>query len=372
MKAISIKPEIHSFPDFKSFAEEFKLGQSDLVLTHEFLYEPYMKPLGLGCGFIFQEKFGAGEPSDKMVDAIYAEAAKYTYNRVVAVGGGTVVDIGKLLSLKKLDKIADMLDGRVAPERVCGLVIVPTTCGTGSEVTNLTILEYTAKHTKQGIAANALYADYAVLIPELVRNLPYPFFMYSSIDALIHAMESMLSPKSNGYTELFALKAIEIILKGYKTIVAKGPDSRKEIIGDFLTASNYAGIAFGNTGVGAVHAMSYPLGGSYHVPHGEANYEMLTKVFSVYNKKNPTGKISSLNAVLADALGVPNDDKIYDNLEKTLSTLIVRKPLREFGMKPEECESFADSVIEKQQRLLVNNYVELTRDEIAQMYKELY
>ncbi len=110
-----------------------------------------------------------------------------------------------------------------------------------------------------GLGTDELFADHAVLIPELVKGLPYRFFVASSIDALIHAIESYVSPKANPYTEVFSVKAMELILKGYMQIIEKGEEYRKEIIEEFVIGSNYAGIAFGNTGVGAVHALSYPL-----------------------------------------------------------------------------------------------------------------
>lgn len=372
MKLLVIKPEISMAEGFAQFAQEFRLGEGDLVFTHGFLFDAYMKPLNLGCHYVFQEKFGAGEPSDRMVNDILREIEGLSYRRVIAIGGGTVVDIGKILCLKLPKDVLDLFDGIVPVKKECELIIVPTTCGTGSEVTNLTILEITRRHVKQGLGNNQMCADHAVLIPELVRNLPYPFFMYSSIDALIHAVESLISPKASPYTDLYAQKAIEMILKGYMAMLKNGLDYRKEIILDFMIASDYAGISFGNAGVGAVHAMSYPLGGGYHVPHGESNYEFFTAVFKEYHRRNPEGKIKQINRILSEALGCPEGEGLYDTLEETLSALIKRKPLREYGMKPEECESFADTIIEKQQRLLANNYVPFTRDEYVEMYRQLY
>ncbi len=222
-----------------------------------------------------------------------------------------------------------------------------------------------------GLAVDELYADYAIMIPEMVKTLPYKFFVTSSIDALIHAIESLVSPKSNCYTELFSIKAIEIILKGYLEIIEKGEEYRVEIIEDFLIASNYAGIAFANTGVGAVHALSYPVGGIYHVPHGEVNYQFFVEVFKTYNRLNPNGKIKDVNKMLADLIGTTVEN-VYDELERILNNLLPKKALREYGMKEEEIEEFTVSVLEKQQRLLANNYIELSRNEIKGIFARLY
>jgi 4-hydroxybutyrate dehydrogenase len=180
-----------------------------------------------------------------------------------------------------------------------------------------------------------------------------------------------VSPKATPLTEIFSIKAIELILKGYIEILEKGKDHRTEIIENFVLGSNYAGIAFGNAGCGAVHALSYPLGGNYHVPHGEANYLFFTEIFKTYYKKNPEGKIKQLNKILSDILSC-NTDSVYENLSKVLDKLLPRKPLREYGMKKEEIETFTDAVIDGQQRLLVNSCEPFSREDIINTYKSLY
>lgn len=371
MKFFKLPTQIHKFDEFKAFAAEFNIGEGDCVLTHQFIYEPFMKALNLKADFIMQETYGAGEPSDLMMDAILADVRKKEYKRIIAIGGGTVIDIAKLLIFAGNATAVELFEKTVPFNKNKELIVVPTTCGTGSEVTNITIAEIKSKQTKMGLAIDELYPDYAVLIPELVKGLPFNFFVYSSIDALIHAIESYVSPNSNDFTRMISMEAISLIMKGYLQIIEKGEAYRLEILEDFVVGSNYGGIAFGNTGVGAVHALSYPLGGTYHVPHGEANYEFFTAVFKVYNQKDPNGKIKALNQFLSTLLGV-EEAKVYDEIEVILGKLIEKKPLKAYGMKTEEIEGFTDSVLEKQQRLLANNYVALSREEIRDIYQSLY
>jgi len=372
MRQLHIKPQIHKFKTFGEFSIEFNVGKGDLVFTHEFICEPFMKNLNLECDYLFQEKFGVGEPSDEIINKVINVIDGKEYKRVIAVGGGTVIDIAKLLVLKDAQNALDIFEKKIPLIKERELIIIPTTCGTGSEATNISIAEIKERHTKMGLAVDELYADHTVLIPELVLSLPYNFFVFSSIDALIHAVESFVSPKSNCYTELFSVSAIKTIIGGYMKIIEKGREYRYEIIDEFLTASNFAGVAFGNTGVGAVHALSYPLGGTYHVPHGEANYQIFTEVFKVYDRLKPEGKIKELKAILMNILKVDNEMDVYTVLEDVLRRMLSKRKLREFGMEEEEIELFTDSVIERQQRLLVNNYVPFTREDILGIYKNLY
>ena len=245
------------------------------------------------------------------------------------------------------------------------LVLVPTTCGTGSEVTNISILALTTKGTKKGLAVDELYADAAVLIPELLEDLPFQFFATSSIDALVHSVESSLSPKGNEY------KAIEMILKGYMEIRDHGQEARIPLMKDFLMAANYAGIAFGNAGCAAVHALSYPLGAKYHVAHGESNYAMFTGVLNNYMEIKSDGEIARLNKFMAGILGC-DVDAVYDELEKLLNVMIPKKALHEYGVTEDELEEFTDSVLENQGRLMANNFVKLDRERVYKIYKECF
>ncbi|AAK79541.1 4-hydroxybutyrate dehydrogenase [Clostridium acetobutylicum] len=371
MKLLSLVPEIYEFNDFSKFAEEFKLGKGDFVLTDESLYKSSIENLNLKSKFVFRKSYGIGEPSDDMIDAIVSDMEKEDINRIIGIGGGTILDICKLLALKPTKKSIDLFEKKVPIVKEKELILIPTTCGTGSEVTNVSIAEIKSKHTKMGLACDELYADYAVFIPEFVKTLPFKFFVTSSIDALIHAVESYVSPKANHFTKMFSVEAIKLIINGYKEVIKNGEEYKNNIINDFIIGSNYAGIAFGNAGVGAVHALSYPLGGVYHIPHGEANYQFFIEVFSTYNGLKPDGSIKALNKILQDALEC-DSTSVYDSLSNLLDKLLSRKPLKDYGMNEEEIDKFTDSVIEGQQRLLLNNYVPLSRDEIKGIYKRLF
>ena len=370
MRQLLIKPAIHAYDTCKEFCEELQIGKGDLIITNEYIYTPYFAQFHLEADVIYQEKYGMGEPSDQMAEAIYDDL-KGPYKRIIAIGGGTIIDISKLFALKHVKPVLNLYNKKAEIIKDKELIIVPTTCGTGSEVTNLSILEIKSLHTKMGLASDEMYADSAIMVPELLRGLPFKFFATSSIDALIHAMESCLSPKATPYTELFGYEAIRLILKGYKIIARDGEDARLPLLKDFLIASNYAGIAFGNAGVAAVHALSYPLGGKYHVPHGEANYCLLTGIFKTYLRLKPEGKIQELNRFIAGILEC-GQDEVYEVLEALLNKIIRRKPLHEYGVTKEDLKDFTENVLTKQTRLTNNNYAPFDRETIYKIYEELY
>lgn len=370
MQQLKIKPVIYQYDTAAQFVEEFRLGAGDLVLTNRRLYQRVFEKMNLECRVLFREDYGKGEPSDEMAEAI-ARDIPAGVKRIVAIGGGSILDLAKLYALKQTAPVLDLFDGKIPPVKDKELILVPTTCGTGSEVTNISILALLSRGTKKGLAHDSLYGDAAVLVPELLLDLPMSVFATSSIDALIHAVESSLSPKGNSFTRMFGYQAIRMILEGYQTLRDQGPEARNSLMKEFLLASNYAGIAFGNAGCGAVHALSYPLGAKYHVAHGESNYAMFTGVMRNYMELRRDGEIAVLNRYLAELLGC-GEDAVYEELETLLNVLIPKKPLHAYGMTEGDLEEFTDSVLENQQRLLANNFVPFDRSRIYKIYRELY
>lgn len=233
MQALRVVPAIHYFDTFREFAEKFKLGKGDIIITNEWMYDPYVLPCNIDVPVIYQEKYGVGEPTDKMMDAMKAEMDKYDYDRIIAFGGGTIIDCCKVLSCSIPTNAADLYSGKIPLKRIKKLIAVPTTCGTGSEVTNVAVASISSINAKKGIADEETYADAAVLIPEPLGGLPDKVFATSSADALIHAAESFLSPKSSPFTELYSMQAIRMIINGYKTIINRGgnnPENRKGLL----------------------------------------------------------------------------------------------------------------------------------------------
>lgn len=376
MKAFEIVPKIAEYAEFADFARESNLGADDLILTNEYIYEPAISALNLGCQTLFQEKFGAGEPTDVMVDAILDELRGKTYQRIIAVGGGTIIDIAKVLAVAdRADTVDALYEQMASLRKMHPLIIVPTTCGTGSEVTNISIINRTTKGIKQGIVSPSMFANEAALIPGMLKSLPYGVFATSSIDAMIHAVESYLSPNACPLSELFSEKALSLILGGWKAAVASlasgDKDGWKANAAAFLRASNYAGIAFGHAGCAAVHALSYPLGGVHHIPHGQANQLMFSDVMRKYQEKKPVGKLNQLEELLSAVLGT-TPALALEELYHLMDAVLKKDPLHKHGVTEDELPQFSKNVLETQQRLLGNNYVELSEEDILDIYRKAF
>lgn len=374
MEQIIFRPRIYSYKTCEAFTNEYALGADDLVLTNAYIYEPFFGKLDLPCRVICQENYGSGEPTDEMAAAILKDVLDSGAKRVIAIGGGTIIDLAKVIAVADTTDI-DSLYGRMpnlSKERE--LVIIPTTCGTGSEVTNIAVLNRLKLGTKMGLVSEAMFADSAVLIPELLTTLPLKVFATSSIDALVHAVESALSPKATPFTRTFSYKAIEMIIRGYQKLASDGVDSRSSMMEEFLTASTFAGLAFGTAGCGTVHAMAYPLGGQYHVPHGESNYAMFTGVMKAYLNETAGSEGGELETMIGclSALLACEKESVFDRLEELLDRILPKKSLREYGVKEEELPAFASSVIANQQRLLGNSYVPMTEEKVLAVYRNLY
>ena len=322
-REIVIAPTIYKFDTFGAFAEEFKLGERDVVLTNEFIYKPFMEELGLKSKFVFQEKFGAGEPSEAMIETMY-EAIPYDSYISVAI-------------------VKDEKDGKL----------------TGGD-------------TKLGLVSDDIIPNKVCLVPDLLKTLPYKPFAASAIDALIHATESFLSPHRKTVTsEMFSVKAMEMILEGFRRIALEGPDARMDYLGEFVHASLFAGIAFLKAGCATVHGMSFPLGGTYHVPHGESNYALFGKILEMYDEYEPAGELGKFKEIVARCLGCTKEDALR-TLNVTLEKVLHLKPLHEYGFKEEDVKAFALSVDANQQRLITNSYRPWSIELSERVYKECF
>lgn len=371
MEEIIFRPKVYEYDSAKEFVEAVEFKADDLVFTSQVVFEHFLKQYDITSKVIFQTDFGQGEPTDEMVEKIMELTRKGDYKRIIAIGGGTVLDIAKIISVTDDRSLDELYDDMSSIKCQRPLIAVPTTCGTGSEVTNIAVVNRIKLGTKMGLVSPEMFPKEALLVPELLMGLPDYVFGTSSIDALVHATESAVSPKATDFTRIFSYAAIEKIIRGFQRIATEGKSAMPELMKEFLTASTFAGLAFGTAGCGPVHAMSYPFGGTYHVAHGESNFVIFTGVFKHYVKKNNSGAVKALNELLAELLSCSIDD-VYVALDALLNEILPKKTMKEYGVKTEELEQFAANVIQEQQRLLGNSFYPLDEAQVLEIYQSVY
>ncbi|WP_337270391.1 iron-containing alcohol dehydrogenase [Oryzifoliimicrobium ureilyticus] len=313
------------------------------------------------------------DPPERVVYACAEAAREASTDIVIGLGGGSSLDIAKLAAvlLASDQLLADMYGiGKVKGSRL-PLVLVPTTAGTGSEVTNISIIT-TGETTKMGVVSPQLYADFVLLDGALTVGLPQLHTAATGIDAMVHAIEAYTSKhKKNPLSDALAREALRLL--GGNLITACRQPSNRDAREAMLLGATLAGQAFSNSPVAAVHALAYPLGGHYHVPHGLSNALMLGPVLR-FNAQ----AAAPLYAELADVLGVKDGSDVTARSEAFVAHMQflmdesgAPRRLRDVGVTDNSLAMLAADAM-KQTRLLVNNPVEVREEDALALYREAF
>ncbi len=239
------------------------------------------------------------DPSVESVDACARFVASEGIDLIIGLGGGSPIDTAKCASMIATNggKTEDYLGIEKVPRAGLPKIFIPTTAGTGSEVTNVAVLSLKSLHTKKGIVSRYLMADCAILDAELTLGLPGKITAATGMDALTHAIEAYVSRFAQPLTDYFALEAIRRLSRSLRTAVHYG--ANLEAREDVLTASLYAGLAFGSAATGMVHGLAMPLGGLYNIPHGIANAVLLPHVMK-YNLVAATSRFADIARAMGE------------------------------------------------------------------------
>jgi alcohol dehydrogenase len=338
------------------------------------LLDPVLASLG-AAGFAAQVFDGVvADPPEAIVMACVAEARAFGADLVLGLGGGSSLDIAKLCAVMVASDqpLAEMYGiGKVTGGRL-PLVLVPTTAGTGSEVTNIAVIT-TGETTKMGVVSPQLFADFALLDAELTVGLPVTHTAATGIDAMVHAIEAYTSKfKKNPISDALAREALRLL--GGHLIAACRDGSDRGAREAVLLGAMLAGQAFANAPVAAVHALAYPLGGHYHVPHGLSNALMLGPVLR-FN----LAAAAPLYAELSDVLLGPRPARgaaaraqdFVDAMERLMNDSGAPRRLRDVGVTDNALALLAADAM-KQMRLLVNNPVAVTEMDALMLYREAF
>ena len=312
------------------------------------------------------------DPPEKIVLQAIEAAKSSGVDIVIGLGGGSSLDTAKVVAALAVDgaqPLAEIYGVGALQRKGLPTILIPTTSGTGSEVTAISILT-TGETTKAGIVSPYLFADVALLDPALTLGLPAAVTAATGIDAMVHAIEAFTGRHAkNPVSDMLAIEALRLLTTNIETACFEGSNiAAREAM---LRGSMLAGQAFANSPVGAIHALAYPLGGIYHVPHGLSNALVMPYVMQ-FNLE----AAAPLYAQLADALDVPrgseNSDEaraqqLIDYLEGLAVKVKAPRKLREIGIKQDATSELAEAAM-LQTRLLMNNPRELTQADAQRIY----
>lgn len=309
------------------------------------------------------------DPPEAIVLEAAEQAKKNGCELVIGLGGGSSMDVAKLVAalcigtqpLQSMYGIDKVKTGRLP------LVQVPTTAGTGSEMTPIAIVT-TGAASKMGVVSSSLYADLAVLDAELTIRLPAKATASTGIDAMVHAIEAYTSKhKKNPLSDMLAQRALKLLSSNLAAACEDGSNigaRQAMLIGAML-----AGQAFANAPVAAVHALAYPIGGLFHVPHGLSNALVLPHVLR-FNLPSAAPLYAELADILAP--GSTGSDEARGHamiaaLEQLAARIGIETKLREVGITETDLDRLADQAMQ-QTRLLINNPRELSREDAHAIY----
>jgi alcohol dehydrogenase class IV len=314
-----------------------------------------------------------GEPELELADLGAKLAVKEKCDCVIGVGGGSAMDTAKAVAVVvgNKGKAVDYLGLNKVPGPGLPKIMMPTTAGTGSEVTFTAVFLRKDLKKKEGMNSPFFYPEVALLDPVLTLELPPEPTACTGMDALCHAIESFTSVNANPMSELFSLEAIQLIADNLRTCVHNGDDldAREQM----LLGSLYAGIGLANAGVTAAHSLSYPLGGMFGITHGMANTLMLPGVMA-FNLPAALEKF----AIVADAMGeiiddLPLRDSAYlavDAVESLIEDCGIQTSLARFGVTEEDLPTLARIALTVA-RPLANNPRKVSADDAIEIYKEI-
>ena len=328
-----------------------------------------------GVGYYVLDDLPA-EPSYMAVQAVVDEFKASGADLIVACGGGSVMDAAKLASVLVTDEygVKELLDNPGMAKKCVPIVLIPTTAGTGAEVTPNAIVGVPERELKIGIVNENMIADYVILDARLIKNLPRKIAASTGVDALAHCVECFTGNKANPFSDMYALEGCDLILNNLEA-ACDDPEAM-EAKNKMQIAAYYGGLAITASGTTAVHALSYPLGGKYHIAHGVSNAMLLAPVMR-FNAEDPV--VKERLAVIYDRSCHEAEKRssveekaawVIARMEAIIRHLDIPTSLTEFNVPAEDLESLVDAGMQVT-RLLNNNMRKVTPEDARAIYSQV-
>lgn len=313
------------------------------------------------------------EPEIALFEAVLADARAFAPDAIIGLGGGSPLDVAKLVAalLDGGQQIREVFGIGLLKGRAVHLVCIPTTAGTGSDVSPNAILLDEAERLKKGVVSPHLVPDLAISDPELTVSMPPPVTAATGIDALVHCMEAYANKFAHPIVDVWALEGTRRIGRSIRTAVENGADLAARA--DVMLGALYGGLCLGPVNTAAVHALSYPLGGEYRVPHGVANSLLLPHVFR-FNLPAMPGRYADLAVALGCARGASPLATAAAGLQRLVElskSCGIPQRLRDVKVPEADLPHLAREAM-KVTRLLKNNPRELTAADAESIYREAF
>jgi len=312
------------------------------------------------------------EPTVGDVEKTLATVKNTGPDLIIGIGGGSVIDTAKLVAvlLGASYGVRDLLKDPLMARRKCRTLMIPTTCGTGSEATLYSIVTIPEEQVKRAVVSPALIPDEVILDVELIAGLPKALVAATGVDALAHCVEVLTSNRATSLTDLYASEGAKLIFNNIEKAYTHGDLGSLE---KMLLGAYYGGVAICGSGTTAVHALAYPLGGRYHIPHGVSNAILFAHVMR-FNLDACMGRLAALcDSVYPEHIKETESakaDLMIRRIEEIVKNTEIPVNLKGFGLKEEDTE---DLVLagSQQTRLLANNMKELSNDDIRAIYRQV-
>jgi alcohol dehydrogenase len=315
------------------------------------------------------------DPQEKIILSAIEQAKQDQIDGVIGFGGGSSMDTAKVVAV--LTKSSQTLNDIYGVDQVDGnrlpLILIPTTAGTGSEVTPIAIVT-TGETTKAGIVSPQLLPDVALLDAELTLGLPPMVTAATGIDSMVHAIEAYTSKiKKNPYSDMLAKEALRLLSENIESVCQDGNNVNARQ--NMLLGACLAGQAFANAPVAAVHALAYPLGGHFHIPHGLSNSLVLPHVMR-FNKTHAASLYSELAPYISRTINTEQSEQsISDDLilyvEGLIKRLLLPSTLKEMKIEKAQLPMLAKDAM-LQTRLLINNPKDVSYENVLAIYQSAY
>ena len=314
------------------------------------------------------------EPSYLEVQKLIDQFKKDGADLIVACGGGSVLDTAKLASVLVTDDygVKELLDEPGRAKKCVPIVLIPTTAGTGAEVTPNAIVAVPEKELKVGIVNDNMIADYVILDARLIKNLPVKIAAATGVDAMAHCVECFTSNKKNPLSDTFALEGLDMIINNIEE-ACLNPDAM-EAKKKMQIAAFYGGLAITASGTTGVHALSYPLGGKYHIAHGVSNAILLVPVMKFNEPVIRPLLAQAYDRCAHDGSACKTEEEksawMIRRMDEIVKKLQIPTSLQEFGVPKEDLDGLVEAGMQVK-RLLVNNMREITPEDARNIYLQV-